>query len=182
MSNTSTTARHIGTYSMALQKELTHLREEFMSFTGVSQALATQRKDIAPPFMKLYYRYRKETNKSFVAFVHELDPKMPLESKAYQNHPSYQSALYLRRLVEAPQTTPAHRRTMSPFGVLAIVTKGVLHYAKGKEAEIWLAVKRVSRWDDRQIVKLQQRVKKVSMLHLPGTPRLVKKPTYARAS
>lgn len=130
MSTARPTPRKPATLSMALQRDIRELREEFLPVVDAATTLTLKRKTIAPDFMKLYYRYKKETGGTFVAFVHELDPKMPVTRSAYQDHSSYQSALYLKRLAEAPETTPKYRKTASPFRVLASVMDTLLHYTK----------------------------------------------------
>lgn len=169
-------------YSFSLKKEINALRDDFSTYNSAENALTTRRRDIAPAFMKLYARFRKETGKTFVAFVHEFDPKMPVDRKHYPNHPTYRNALYLRRLVEAPHTTVQHRRTMSPFRVLAYTMNSLMFYVKKQKAdpvEIMLSLKRISRWDDRQVQKLQQVMRRASALAIPGAPRLVKREVRA---
>lgn len=179
MSHPAPLARQTTTLSMALQRELRDLRGEFLPFVEATSTLTVKRKDMAPAFMKLFKRYRKESGGTFVAFVHELDADMPVEREKYINHRSYQAALYLRRLIEAPHTTPQHRRTAPPFRVLAAVMTSLLYYTKKHEVEVWTALKRVSHWDDRQIMRLQALMKHVHPLALPGAPRLVKRSAHA---
>lgn len=175
------TARHPIAFSVALRRELDDLRDDFLPFVAACQVLTTKRRDIAPAFMKLFHRYKRETHGTFVAFVHELDPTMPVDRDHYPNHRSYQTALYLRRIVEAPHTTMANRRTAAPFAVAAMLLRSLLVLSKGKEPEIWSALKRQSHWDDRQIDRLKLKMAKVHPIAIPGAPRLVKRP-LARAS
>ncbi len=179
MSNAVPSTRHTTTVSLALRREIDTLKGQFIPYVEASSTLTTRRKDLAPGFMRLYKRYKRETGGTFVAFVRELDPKMPAERNAYKDHPSYQSGLYLRRLIDAPLTTPQHRKTASPFRVLASVMDTLVYYVRKHspkhEAEILVAFRRLSKWDNRQMEKLQAVMRRVSPLHIPGTPRLVKR-------
>lgn len=167
--------RQTPTFSMTLRREMEEFKVPFITFTTTCQSLTTKRKDLAPQFMKLFRHYRRETHGTFVSFVHDLDPLMPTDRKAYQNHRAYQAALYLRRLIDAPKTTPQHRRTASPFTALAMTMRSLLYFTKKHEVEVWSALKRSTHWDDRQIKTLQAKMRKVHPLSLPGAPRLVKR-------
>lgn len=180
MSNKRPTPRHTATISLAFRKEIDAMRDDFMSFAGSCQALSQRRKDLAGPFMKLFARYRRETGKTFVAYVHELDPKVPVAREGYVNHPTYRSALYLRRLIEAPHTLAGKndRRTLTPFLVLAAMMHSFIAMAKRSKLDpvaVWASLKRTSHWDDKQIVRLQSTMTKVHPLPIPGAPRLVKR-------
>jgi hypothetical protein len=118
-----------------------------------------------------------ETGKTFLAFVHELDPSVPAERAAYVNHRSFQAALYLKRLALAPHTQAKHRTTVSPFTLLAMVVRGALPHAQPHAASYWEEIRRASRWRDRDLERLKLRVEKVRAVPLTAQPRLVKRST-----
>jgi hypothetical protein len=157
-----------------LTTALTDLREKFTEFTEAATALSVRRSHLAPTFMRLFNRYRQETGRTFIAFVKELDPSVPSDRAEYPKHRSYQAALYLRRLVDAPHTTVQNRKTASPYEVLVPVTKSLMVLHPHPEA-VWMAIQKVSRWDGRSMDRLREHVNRAKpIVGKPGTPRLVK--------
>lgn len=161
-----------------LVETLTDVQQQFAAFTNTFASLTARRDAFAPVFMRAYRQYHRETGRTFIAFVQELDKTVPADRALYPKHRSYQAAIYLRRLDEAPETTASHRTTMAPFDVLAAVIKGFLPLVPPKQAAaVWVAVARTSRWRERDILRLQARVTKVRPVELPTAPRLVKHAT-----
>jgi hypothetical protein len=159
--------------SRRLTAELARLRPDFAGMASDVQLMFVRRAHLAPPFMAAFSHYQAETGRSFVAFVRELDATMPASD--YQGHRSYQAALYLRRLHDAPETTVQHRKTPSPFQLLASATRSLLllHHAP---ADVWTAIRKVSRWRDRDVARLERAVLKARPLLVPrDAPRLVKR-------
>ncbi len=162
------------TLSKKLATTLDDLRARFTDFTSTLSAISTRRSELAPAFMAAYEAYARETGRTFVAFVRELDPTCPADRDKYPNHRSFQAALYLRRLHEAPETTVSHRQTPPPMEVLAMVVRGALQHAKSAEA-YWAEIQRASRWRERDMARLKQRVSKARGIPLGPTVRLVKR-------
>lgn len=175
---------HTGALSRHLQQTLADLRADFVGYTEGFKQLAVRRAHLAPAFMRAFRRYRMETGRTFVAFVRELDPSMPVARSEYPRHRSFQAALYLRRLAEAPHTTPTHRRTETPFAVLARVVKTVLPLTHPHEEATFEAIARASGWRERDVQRLRDRVNRAKPLATvlafarPASPRLVRHSTH----
>lgn len=162
------------TVSLRLTRTIDSLRKEFKGYAESFMTIAVRRAHLAPIFMSTFRRWHHETGRSFVAFVHELDPSVPAERDEYVQHRSYQAALYLRRLVDAPDTTPAHRKTVTPFEMLAIVMKSIRPLLpRGREEELFLAVAKASRWRDRDLQRLRKTIADARVIPMPGAPRLL---------
>jgi hypothetical protein len=164
--------------SRQLASALEQLRTQFAAFTEVWTGLSVRRAHIAPAFLSLFERYRQETGRTFVAFVKELDPTVPGTKPGYQQHRSYQAALYLRRLAEAPHTTPQHRKTVTPYRLLVPVTKSLLQLHPHPDA-VWAALERASKWNARNVDRFRRDVARTEpLVPKPGAPRLVKSGTH----
>lgn len=164
---------HGAALSRHLSRSLAELRAEFSDYAALFGSLATRRAEVAERFFAAFTAYHRETGHTFVAFVHELDPTVPAERSEYTKHRSFQAALYLRRLVERPQTQAKFRATRSPFDVLASCIRGILPSAAPHEEVYWSQVRRVSGWRDRDIERLRDRVAKARPIPLPTAPRHV---------
>jgi hypothetical protein len=160
--------------SRQLAAAVDELRPQFAELTDAIKALSVRRAHIAPAFMRLYHRYRQETGRTFVAFVKELDPSVPADRSGYQNHRSFQAALYLRRLADAPETTVQNRKTVTPYQLLVPVTKSLLQLHAHPSA-VWGALERASRWNARNMERLRRDVARTApLVAKQGAPRLVK--------
>lgn len=159
--------------SHKLRTTLDALRSDFTGFQSNFSILTARRETLAPTFLKAYQQYRRETHRSFVAFVAELDPALPVADKAYLYHRSYQAALYLRRIAEAPHTQAKHRRTESPYTVLAVVIRSVTPFVHPHERSLWNAIAEASGWRPRDMERLQQAVRRAHAFQIAGAPRLV---------
>lgn len=164
--------RHRAVLSRSLSVSLRAHSAEFLAFTSAFAGITARRDQMAPPFLKLWRQYERETRGSFVAFVRELDPDVPAARAGYTRHRSFQAALYLRRLAEAPGTQAKYRQTLLPFDLLARVIKGVLPLVHPHEPEAWAVIKAASGWRERDLRRLEQRVEKAEPVELPLAPRL----------
>ena len=163
--------------SRALTSTLDDLRDLFLPYVRTYDVLFERRRDLAPTFMRAFERWQRETGRSFVAFVQQLDSTVPSEKAAYASHRSYQASLYLKRLVEAPETVAgrAERRSRTPLDMLAIVVKSALPLVRPHEATFWSSFSASSRWHQRDVVALQRRVGRARPIALrPDVPRLVR--------
>lgn len=161
--------------SRRLASTLETLRADFQGFVGAFGQLAQRKADLAPAFVRAYRQFHHETGRTFVAFVKELDPTLPAGDKdAYLRHRSYQAALYLKRLVDAPHTQAKHRKTRGPFDVLASAVRGLLPYLAPREEEYWASLARVSGWRERDVQRLRHRVAQARAIPLPMAPRLAR--------
>lgn len=163
--------------SRTLEREIATLRSEFSDLTRTWDALVLRRREIAPAFMATFRRWRRETGRSFVAFVQRLDPSVPADRDAYVNHQSYQAALYIQRLAEAPEKAPGARRkraSLTPFDALALMVKSALPLVRPHEETMWRNLAHATRWHERDLRKLREAVKVARMIPLrPDVPRLV---------
>lgn len=168
-------------YSKRLKDALNDLRPAFRDINVGLDQLTKKRAEIAPIFMKTYELWRRETRRPFIAFVHELDPSMPVERSEYRTHRSYRAAAYLKQLVEQPDTTTPRGRT--PLFMLAVTIKSLLPFCgaqKDQEATIATLV-HATQWRERDRTRLVARIRKARPIALPQLARLVK-PEAIRAS
>lgn len=160
-------------YSGALRRTLDTLRPDFSRFSDAFGLLSVKRATFAPLFMRAFDAYERETGKTFVAFVQEFDRSVPAERAKYTQHRSYQAALYLRRLVDAPETAAGvSRRSVTPFQLLAVTIKSLLPLAHPHEQAAFEIIAKASKWRERDVEKLRKRVARVRALPLPNAPRL----------
>lgn len=162
--------------SRALQETISDLRSRFTPYARSVETMFQRKSELAKPFMQGFARWKRETGRSFISFVQQVDPTVPAEKAAYQKHHSYQAALHLRRVDEAPHTVTGkkERRTKTPFDMLAVVMKSVLPLVRPHEAAMWATFEHASHWQQRDIEKLQARVRQVRPMPLrPDVPRLV---------
>lgn len=129
--------------------------------------------------------WTRETGRSFVAFVQQIDKSVPQDKTSYIAHRSYRAALYLRRIEDAPQTVAGQtaRKSRSAEDMLAVVIKSMLPLiragvdakrAEMYEAQMWTTIASIARWHQRDIIRLQKRVRRVHPIALrPDVPRLV---------
>lgn len=162
-------------YSSKLREAIDQLRPEFQEISQGLESLTRRRAELAPAFMHAFKIWRRETHRPFIAFVHELDPNMPVnDRKAYRSHRSYRAALYLQHLAEKPEATAPRGRT--PFAMLAITIKSFLPlYGKNqKDQEHALQIlMAASKWRDRDIKRLVKAIRRVRPVGLPNVPRLI---------
>jgi hypothetical protein len=127
-------------------------------------------------FVRAYQIWRRETRRPFIAFVHELDPAMPVNDRsAYRQHRSYRAAQYLRQLAEQPEKG-AGPRGLTPLALLAVTIKSFLPLCGSvKEQKLFLEVlTKTSRWRETDIRKLTAKIRRAKPIWLPNLPRLVK--------
>lgn len=165
-------------YSRKLMNALETVKTDFGAYTTAFTSLSVRRSHFAPVFLRTFKLWQLETKKSFVAFVRELDPAMPVGRAEYPNHRSYQAALYLRRLAEKPHTTARHRKTLQPYQVLTRFIKGTMPLVRDHEG-MWSAVEIASGWRERDMERLKLDVGKARPIFLPGAPRLVSSRRHA---
>lgn len=162
-------------YSAKLRAALKELRPAFQELGQGLDQLSKKRAEIAPVFIRAYRTWRRETRRPFIAFVHELDPSMPVNNrKAYREHRSYRAAMYLRQLAEQPEKTVGPRG-VTPLAMLAITIKSFLPLC-GSVTEQRLALEaltKTSRWRERDIRKLAAKIRRAKAVALPNAPRLI---------
>ena len=167
-------ARMTKPLSLRLTREIGYLKQEFAGYSEAYAVIAVRRAHLAPAFLATFKRWQRETGRSFVAFVHELDPSVPAARDEYTMHRSYQAALYLKRIAEAPHTTPAYRTTVTPFQLLARLLKSLRPLlAPGRDVDVLNAVVAASHWRPRDVERLRTAVAKAKLIPMPGAPRLV---------
>lgn len=123
--------------------------------------------------MKAFTLWRRETRRTFVAFVHELDPTVPADRRGYQAHPSYQAALYLQQLMAHPEETK--RRGLTPMNMLAVTIKSILPLcgSQREQREALEIILAATKWRDRDQRRLLTAIRKAKPVGLPKVPRLV---------
>ena len=69
--------------------------------------LLTHRLQFATAFMRSYAAYQRLTadpdqglDPSFIQFLRLIDPSIPQKPREYRKHPTYHTAMYLKRLAE----------------------------------------------------------------------------------
>lgn len=181
LSDLTMNIQHNATVSRQLARSISELREAFASFVDAFNALSARRRDFAVPFMGVFDRWHQETGLSFVAFVRELDPSMPVARDEYPNHRSFQAALYLRRIAEAPHTVAgADRKSSTPLQMLARVVRTVAPLSKAGEDALVSAIVSSGGWHQRDSDRLRRRVSRarhipqLRLLFQPAAPRLVR--------
>lgn len=88
--------------SPAVRRLIDSVRKPFASYLAKFRLVEETRSEFAPIFMKAYHAWAAETGiDSFVAFVREVDPRLPIGREDYKGHSIYQAALYLQRLSAA---------------------------------------------------------------------------------
>lgn len=163
-------------YSPKLRAAIDELRPSFRELGEGLDQLTRKRAEIAPLFLRAYQVWRRETRRPFIAFVHELDPAMPVnDRRAYRLHRSYRTAEYLRRLAEQPQKV-AGSVGLTPLAMLALTIKSILPLcgSVNDQKAFLIALTKVSRWRDRDIRKLVAQIRRAKPIALPNLPRLVK--------
>lgn len=162
------------TYSEKLKDVLDELRPEFKTLGHGFEAITKKRAEIAPLFHKAFLMWRRETHRPFIAFIHELDPSMPVNSrKAYRTHPSYRAAQYLQDLATSTESTK--RRGMTPLAALAVTIKSFLPMCGSQRAqkEALEAILGATKWRDTDQTRLLGKIRRARAVGLPGVPRLV---------
>jgi len=165
--------------SRRLAALLATLRADFSEITATLKALSVRRVHFAPAFMKAYGIWQKETGRTFVAFVQQLDSTVPADKDGYTNHPAFQTACYLRRLVEAPETRAGSRKSaMSPLDLAATVVRSTV---PPDDLDFALSqIKHVTRWHARDMERFRVRVARArTVALLPHQPRLVSRAAHA---
>lgn len=166
------------TFSHRLSHALDAVRDEFGPFRDSFAALTASRVALAPRLLAAWTLWQRETKRSFIAFVRELDRSVPAERAAYTRHRSYQAALYLKDLATKP---PATRRSVSAFRLLAIVIKSVRPAVKANEETTFKLIEKASRWRPRDMERLRKAVKRARPIPFPGIPQLGPPRRFLRA-
>jgi hypothetical protein len=163
-------SHHAVTVSKRLTETLETIRKDFQRVTHSFAALTEQKASIAPKFMAALQQWKRETGRTFVAFVHELDKTVPTDRAGYRTHPSYQTALYLQQAAKRPRRTHPPRVA---FRVLASLLKSLYPVWHPHEEALFLTVAKASRWSERDVLRLRKAVKSARAFPLPQTQRLV---------
>ena len=162
-------------YSVKLREALEDVRPAFRELGQGLDQLTKKRTEMAPVFMKAYQIWRRETKRPFIAFVHELDPTMPVsDRKAYRTHRSYYAAQYLRQLAEKPEKG-AGPRGLTPIAMLAVTIKSFLPLcgSQKEQKQVLEILTRTTRWRDRDVKKLVAKIRRAKAVGLPNIPRLI---------
>lgn len=161
------------TYSQKLRDALDELRPEFRELGQGLKQLTQKRAAIAPTFMRVYTLWRRETRRPFIAFVHELDPAMPVDRKSYRTHPSYQAALYMQQIVRHPEESK--RRGLTPLAMLATTIKSFLPLcgSQREQKDALTALLAATKWRERDQARLITAIRRARVVGLPKVPRLV---------
>ena len=163
------------TYSVKLKAALDELRPAFREVGQGLDQLARKRAEIAPVFLKTYQAWQRETGRPFIAFVHELDPAVPVNDRnAYRTHRSYRAAQYLRQLAENPEKTAPTGRT--PLAMLAITIKSFLPLYGPSQKDQHAALEALigaTHWRERDRRRLLAKIRRAKAIGLPNVPRLV---------
>ena len=170
-------------YSAKLRAAIDELRPAFGDLGQGLDQLTRKRVEIAPRFVRAYELWRRETKRPFIAFVHELDPTMPVNNRSvYRQHRSYRAAQYLRQLAEQPEKV-AGPRGLTPLAMLAVTIKSFLPLCGSvKEQRLALeALTRTSRWREVEVRKLVAKIRRAKAISLPNAPRLVESAKSTKA-
>jgi hypothetical protein len=166
------------TPSRRLTSTLVDIRTEFKAFTDAFSMLSVRKAHFAPAFMKAFALWERETGRSFVAFVQQLDSTVPADRNEYPKHRAFQAACYLRRLVEAPATVSGkkERVSMSPFALLAVVLKSLAPIVGAREAtHAFGVVVKAGKLHQRDADRLRKAIESARVMPLLShQPRLVK--------
>lgn len=164
-----------------VNRQIQTLRRQFVTFRDSFAGVMQRRADLAPTFIRIYGLYQAATGGSFLAFVRQIDPEVPMDRDGYRNHPSYQAAQYLRRLVDRSD------RGGRANGVTAPTRSNVLNLARSiatiltvvRDADVvWKAIMQEFSLTQRQMTNLQKTAANVRpLLTLPGVrpvnPRII---------
>lgn len=162
------------TYSAKLREALDDLRPSFQEVGRGLAHLTQKRAEIAPAFMKAFTLWRRETHRPFVAFVHELDPTMPINRKTYRQHPSYRAAEYLKQLT-SENGEATKRRGLTPMMMLAVTIKSFLPLcgSQREQKEALQVLLGATKWRDVDQTRLLAAIRRAKAVGLPKVPRLV---------
>lgn len=170
------------TYSAKLRAALDELRPEFQEVGKNLAQLTKRREELAPVFHKTYLLWKRETRRPFTAFVHELDPSMPVARKDYRHHSAYRAAEYLKTLATDPESMKG-ARGLTALKMLAVTIKSFLPLVGSRRDQL-LALEtltKTTRWKERDINKLMAQVRRAKPISLPNTPRLVEAAKQTKA-
>lgn len=170
------------TYSQKLREAIDELRPAFRDVGQTLEHLTTKRVEIAPAFMKAFTLWRRETRRPFIAFVHELDPRVPVNDRtAYRAHPSYQAALYLQQLATNPDQ--GKRRGLTPIAMLAVTIKSFLPLCGSQrdQKEALQVLIAATKWREPDQRRLLAAIRRARPVGLPKVPRLVEASKMTKA-
>lgn len=171
------------TYSQKLTEALDTLRPAFREVGNDLQRLTRKRAEIAPTFLKTFTIWRRETGRSMLAFVHTLDPSVPVNDRAaYRVHPSYQAAFYLKGLAEGTGDE-AKRRGATPLAMLAITIKSFMPLcgSQREQKEALQVILAATKWRDRDQRRLLTAIRRARPVGLPKVPRLIEAAKASKA-
>lgn len=162
------------TYSAKLKDALDDLRPAMKEIGQNLKHLTTKREAIAPDFLKAFTLWRRETHRSLIAFVHELDPSTPVnDRKAYRAHPTYRAAEYILQVATNPEKTK--RRGLTPLAMLATTIKSFLPLcgSQREQKEALNSLLGATKWRDTDQRRLLAAIRRARVVALPKVPRLV---------
>ena len=170
------------TYSQKLKEAIDSVRSDFREVGQGLEHLTKKRAELAPAFMKAFAIWKRETRRPFVAFVHELDPRLPVnDRKAYKAHASYQAALYLQQLATNPEQKT--RRGLTPLSMLAVTIKSFLPLCRSQreQKEALQTLLGATKWRESDQRRLLAAIRRAKPVALPSVPRLVEASKMTRA-
>lgn len=169
------------TYSPKLKEALEELKPAFNEVADNFAALRKRRAAIAPAFAKAYKLWQRETKKPYIAFIHALDPSMPVTDRdAYRNHDSYRAGQYLLQLADGEEKAGPSGRT--PLAMLALTIKTLLPLSHPHQKETLAILLNATGWRDRDQTSLLAKVNRTRGVQLPHLPRLVKTAEASKAA
>ena len=162
------------TYSAKLKAALDKLRPAMREIGQSLTHLTKKREAIAPDFQKAFTFWQRETRRSLLAFVHELDPSTPVnDRKAYRKHPTYRAAEYILQVATNPKKMKRHGLTV--LAMLALTIKSFLPLC-GTQREQKEALKSLlgaTKWRENNQRRLLVSIRRARAIALPKVPRLV---------
>jgi hypothetical protein len=173
--------------SAKVRKAIEAVQRPFRAFTEDLRLVNESRAELAPRFYQAFQMAKEEAGLTFVEFVRILDPDVPMNSRAtaenagYVNHPSYNAALYLRRLAEQQvraETTPqqqaerAANAAVTPSTAVARLIKAIMPLLQPQLTEqIWEAMRAQLHWPDRTVQRIKNETQSVEPLVVLKEPR-----------
>jgi hypothetical protein len=159
------------TLSKHLIATIEELRAGFNDYASHQSQLFRRRAEFAPIFTKAFDEWRRETGRGLIAFLHELDPEMPVHRAGYMSHRTFTAAWYLLRVTKMPARS-APRKSATPMDMLIHLMKTTLPLFKDQDA-LWTVFENRSKWHERDLKRFRRAVGLAHPWPLTSAPRLV---------
>lgn len=169
------------TYSEKLKDALNEVRPAFRELGTGLATLTRKREQLAPTFIKTYALWQRETRRTFLAFVHELDPSVPVNDRAgYRKHSSYRAAEYLKGLVTNPEKKKS--KGLTPLAALAVTIKSFLPLCGKRQKDALAVILAATKWREADQARLLGKIRRARAIGLPGAPLLVEAAKATKAA